>query len=123
VVIILIYLLCCLGHGQFGEVFVAKARGMRGSSSDDEGVVVMVKSLQTRDEAALHDFKREMDMHHKLRHENIARLLGLCRDADPHLMITEYTDWVSHAIRSYTYKCILFFTVVRITLILCRAPI
>ncbi|XP_059479817.1 inactive tyrosine-protein kinase 7-like [Neocloeon triangulifer] len=82
-----------LGHGQFGEVFVAKAKGMRGSISDEEGVVVMVKSLQTRDEISLQEFKREMDMFHKLRHEHIVRLLGLCRDADPHFMITEYTDW------------------------------
>ncbi|CAB3378154.1 Hypothetical predicted protein [Cloeon dipterum] len=83
-----------LGHGQFGEVFVAKAKGMKGSGgADDEGVVVMVKALQTRDEHALQEFKREMDMYHKLRHEHIARLLGLCRDTDPHYVISEYTDW------------------------------
>lgn len=54
----------------------------------------MVKSLQTRDEHVQVDFRRECDMFAKLSHANIARLLGICRDVEPHYMIMEYTDMV-----------------------------
>ncbi|XP_063220526.1 inactive tyrosine-protein kinase 7-like [Bacillus rossius redtenbacheri] len=83
-----------LGRCQYGEVFLAKAHGVRDGEGKDKESVVMVKSLlQTRDDGALMEFKRELDMFHKLQHENIAKMLGLCREVDPHYMILEYTDW------------------------------
>ncbi|KAG8547264.1 hypothetical protein GDO81_028715, partial [Engystomops pustulosus] len=78
-----------LGRGEFGEVFLAKAQGIDSGSKD---AVVVVKSLQTRDEQLQMDFRRELDMFSKLSHINVVRLLGQCREAEPHYMILEYVD-------------------------------
>ncbi|XP_054146361.1 inactive tyrosine-protein kinase 7 isoform X3 [Melozone crissalis] len=78
-----------LGRGEFGEVFLAKAKG----AEDGEGeALVLVKSLQTRDEQLQLDFRREAEMFGKLNHPNVVRLLGLCREAEPHYMVLEYVD-------------------------------
>ncbi|KAG9468727.1 inactive tyrosine-protein kinase 7 [Eleutherodactylus coqui] len=78
-----------LGRGEFGEVFLAKAQGIDSGSKD---AVVMVKALQTRDEQLQMDFRRELDMFTKLNHNNVVRLLGHCREAEPHYTILEYVD-------------------------------
>lgn len=78
-----------LGRGEFGEVFLAKAQGIDAGGKD---AVVLVKALQTRDEQLQMDFRREMDMFSKLNHANVVRLLGQCREAEPHYMILEYVD-------------------------------
>uniref|UniRef100_A0A4W4HRD6 Inactive tyrosine-protein kinase 7 n=1 Tax=Electrophorus electricus TaxID=8005 RepID=A0A4W4HRD6_ELEEL len=75
-----------LGKGEFGEVFLAKAK------ISEEEEVVLVKSLQSRDEQLHTEFRRESDMFAKLSHPNITHLLGLCRDSEPHYMVLEYTD-------------------------------
>uniref|UniRef100_A0A6I8PCW9 Protein tyrosine kinase 7 (inactive) n=1 Tax=Ornithorhynchus anatinus TaxID=9258 RepID=A0A6I8PCW9_ORNAN len=78
-----------LGKGEFGDVFLAKAQGL------EEGVaetLVLVKSLQSRDEQLQLDFRREFEMFGKLSHANVVRLLGLCREVEPHYMILEYVD-------------------------------
>uniref|UniRef100_A0A673KQV2 Inactive tyrosine-protein kinase 7-like n=1 Tax=Sinocyclocheilus rhinocerous TaxID=307959 RepID=A0A673KQV2_9TELE len=77
-----------LGKGEFGEVLLAKAK----AAEDEEETVVLVKSLQARDEQMQLDFRRECDMFAKLSHANVARLLGICREVEPHYMILEYTD-------------------------------
>lgn len=72
-------------------MFLAKAKG----AEDAEGeVLVLVKSLQTRDEQLQLDFRREAEMFGKLNHANVVRLLGLCREAEPHYMVLEYVDLV-----------------------------
>lgn len=79
------------GKSEFGEVFLAKAQGL------EEGVaetLVLVKSLQSRDEQQQLDFRRELEMFGKLSHPNVVRLLGLCREAEPHYMVLEYVDLV-----------------------------
>ncbi|KAF7669069.1 hypothetical protein LDENG_00245330 [Lucifuga dentata] len=78
-----------LGKGEFGEVLLSKAKGIE---EGDEETVVLVKSLQTRDEQLQLDFRREAEMFAKLSHANVVRLLGLCREAEPHYMILEYYD-------------------------------
>ncbi|XP_021932261.1 inactive tyrosine-protein kinase 7-like isoform X2 [Zootermopsis nevadensis] len=83
-----------LGRGVFGEVFLARAKGLHDGEDKEKETVVMVKSLQnTQEDSALQEFKRELDMFHKLQHQHVARLLGMCREADPHYMILEYSDW------------------------------
>ncbi|GAB1301123.1 Inactive tyrosine-protein kinase 7 [Apodemus speciosus] len=80
-----------LGKSEFGEVFLAKAQGI------EEGVaetLVLVKSLQSKDEQQQLDFRREFEMFGKLSHANVVRLLGLCREAEPHYMVLEYVDLV-----------------------------
>lgn len=77
-------------------MFLAKGKSFKEDMSEAEGeTLVMVKALQTRDETALLEYKREIDMYHKLCHENVAKLRRLCREMDPHYMIMEYSDWVS----------------------------
>ncbi|XP_063047864.1 inactive tyrosine-protein kinase 7 [Engraulis encrasicolus] len=78
-----------LGKGEFGEVLLAKAKGIE---EGEEETVVLVKNLQARDEQLQADFRREADMFAKLSHPNIVRMLGLCRDQEPHCMILEYVD-------------------------------
>ncbi|KAM7409061.1 hypothetical protein PAMA_002664 [Pampus argenteus] len=78
-----------LGKGEFGEVLLSKAKGME---EREEETVVLVKSLQTRDEQLQLDFRREAEMFAKLSHPNVVRLLGVCREAEPHYMILEYYD-------------------------------
>ncbi|PNF37482.1 hypothetical protein B7P43_G14863 [Cryptotermes secundus] len=90
-----------LGRGKFGEVFLARAKGLQEGEDKEKETVVMVKSLQnTREDSALQEFKRELDMFHKLQHQHIVQLLGLCCEANPHYMILEYSDWVC----ACTYK-------------------
>uniref|UniRef100_A0A3P9ILN3 Inactive tyrosine-protein kinase 7 n=1 Tax=Oryzias latipes TaxID=8090 RepID=A0A3P9ILN3_ORYLA len=81
-----------LGKGEFGEVLLAKAKGIE---EGEEETVVLVKSLQTRDEQLQQDFRREAEMFSKLSHANVVRLLGLCREAEPHYMVLEYYDRMS----------------------------
>ncbi|KAM9364521.1 inactive tyrosine-protein kinase 7 [Pholidichthys leucotaenia] len=78
-----------LGKGEFGEVLLSKAKGIE---DGEEETVVLVKSLQTRDEQLQLNFRREAEMFAKLSHPNVVRLLGLCREAEPHYMILEYYD-------------------------------
>ncbi|XP_075770592.1 inactive tyrosine-protein kinase 7-like, partial [Pelodiscus sinensis] len=78
-----------LGKGEFGEVFLAKATGLPEGEAE---ALVLVKSLQARDEQLQLDFRREAEMFGKLSHPNVGRLLGLCREAEPHYMVLEYGD-------------------------------
>lgn len=81
----------CSGKGEFGEVLLSKAKGIEESEVE---AVVLVKSLQSRDEQLQSNFRREAEMFAKLNHPNVVRLLGLCREAEPHYMILEYYDLV-----------------------------
>ncbi|XP_029637043.1 inactive tyrosine-protein kinase 7 isoform X1 [Octopus sinensis] len=79
-----------LGKGLYGDVFLAQARNIRESESES---LVVVKSLLNKDEQLFFEFKHEMDMFSRLEHPNITKLLGVCREAEPNFMITEYCDW------------------------------
>ncbi|KAH9496200.1 Inactive tyrosine-protein kinase 7 [Bulinus truncatus] len=79
-----------IGKGQFGDVFLAKARAI---NSMEPETLVVVKSLLMKGEAISMEFHNEMEMYSKLEHPNIVRLLGVCREAEPMFMITEYCDW------------------------------
>lgn len=80
------------GKGEFGEVLLSKAKCIE---ENQEDTVVLVKSLQTRDEQLQLDFRREAEMFGKLSHPNVVRLLGLCRETEPHYVILEYYDLVN----------------------------
>lgn len=105
------------GKGEFGEVLLCKGKGIEESK---EETVVLVKSLQTRDEQLQLDFRREAEMFAKLSHPNIVRLLGLCREAEPHYMILEYYDlvtssqWKKKTVSSFRFsqKCSSWFVFV-----------
>ncbi|XP_037080569.1 inactive tyrosine-protein kinase 7-like [Pollicipes pollicipes] len=82
-----------LGQGEFGDVYLARARGLAEPPAED--AIVMVKSLlHARDEAALAEFAREAELYGKLTpHAAVARLLALVQDGEPHLLVLEYSDW------------------------------
>lgn len=78
-----------LGRGEFGEIYSTKYQ-----INDEKEQLVMVKSLLiTKDEIILQEFKRHLDLLNKLNHENIVKLIGLCREIEPDYMIIEFTDW------------------------------
>lgn len=72
-------------------MFLAKAQGVEEGAAE---TLVLVKSLQSKDEQQQLDFRREWEMFGKLNHANVVRLLGLCREAEPHYMVLEYVDLV-----------------------------
>ena len=88
-----------LGRGEYGDVFVAKARGIRGATDVDaatgvpNSTLVFVKSLLTKDDNQRYEFKLEVEKYAKLNHANVAPLLALCREVEPHFMIIEYPEW------------------------------
>uniref|UniRef100_A0A672LGZ6 Protein tyrosine kinase 7 (inactive) n=1 Tax=Sinocyclocheilus grahami TaxID=75366 RepID=A0A672LGZ6_SINGR len=86
-----------LGRGVFGEVFLAKARAIEETEPE---TLVLVKSLESREETHRSEFRRELEMFSKLNHAHVVRLLGICRETQPHYMILEYVDLVLN-----TFKC------------------
>ena len=79
-----------LGNGSYGNVFLAKASEIvEGESSS----VVVVQSLTSKDDEVKKDFMKKMEML-ALKHENIAKLLGICREDDPMYLISEYPEQV-----------------------------
>ncbi|XP_034837621.1 tyrosine-protein kinase-like otk isoform X1 [Maniola hyperantus] len=92
--------LITLGRGEFGDVMLAKIdmtqiTKLRNKDEDLEPQLkpVLVKALTTKDEVQLAEFRRQLDLFSRVRHEHIARLIGLCNEADPHYMLLEHTDW------------------------------
>lgn len=91
-------------------MLLSKAKGI---DESEEETVVLVKYLQSRDEQVQSDFRREAEMFAKLSHPSVVRLLGLCREAEPHCMILEYYDLVNtHQLkqRCDVGGCFLFFS-------------
>ncbi|KAF0304392.1 Inactive tyrosine-protein kinase 7 [Amphibalanus amphitrite] len=83
-----------LGKGEFGDVYLAGGRcGSEPSAADNS--MVMVKALMdVRDEQAVTEFAREAELFGKLSpHAAVARCVALLREAEPHLLVLEYSDW------------------------------
>lgn len=87
-------------------MLLCKAKGIEES---EEEMVVLVKSLQTRDEQLQLDFRREAEMFGKLSHPNVARLLGLCKEAEPHYMILDYYDLVTKIATHWQSACLFLY--------------
>lgn len=72
-------------------MFLAKARGIRAGEIETQ---VVVKSLLSKEDPHYYEFQREMDMYARLDHNNVIKMLGVCREVEPQFYITEYCDWV-----------------------------
>lgn len=72
-------------------MFLAKARGIRAGEIETQ---VVVKSLLSKEDHHYYEFQREMEMYARLDHNNVIRLLGVCREVEPQFYITEHCDWV-----------------------------
>ena len=81
-----------LGHGKYGKVYIAKARGINEGEIE---VVVAVKQLAAENEDARQAFDHELEMLTQLKHPNVIKLLGVCVKDFPLLMITDYSEHVS----------------------------
>lgn len=64
------------------------------SKNDDNSVrYAMLKALnKVKDENVCVEFRRQLDMFRAVSHRNVVKLLGLCRDKDPHYLVLEHTD-------------------------------
>ena len=86
------YRIMSTGKGCYGDVFLAKAKGLRASEPE---VLVVVKSLLTKGERETREFYAEMDLFARVEHPSVVHFIGACREVEPHFLITEYCDWVS----------------------------
>ena len=83
-----------IGDGQFGEVHIGEAEGVNAVLGNEfrncARIVVAIKKLKPEvDKNIKDDFFKEVKIMASLRHENVVRLLGVCKD-DPMCMIVEY---------------------------------
>ena len=83
-----------IGDGQFGEVHIGEAEGLDkllgGEFKNIQRMTVAIKTLKLDvDKNIKNEFFKEVKAMASLRHMNVIRLLGVCRD-DPMCMIVEY---------------------------------
>ncbi|CAH8482718.1 unnamed protein product [Heterobilharzia americana] len=79
-----------LGKGEFGDVFLARARHIQ------EGEVqslVLVKSLSSRDSVHINEFHRQLELFGQSDHDYVTRLLGVCMEQEPFYILLEYCEW------------------------------
>jgi len=89
------------GKGFYGDVFLSKAFGLGGGGggeqAGDAGSLVLVKSLLSHHDVYQAEFSRELDLFSRVSHQHVVRLLGVCRDVEPLLLVTDYCEWVSES--------------------------
>lgn len=62
-------------------------------TADETVNYALIKALnKVKDESICIEFRRQLDMFRAISHRNVVRLLGLCRDKDPHYLVLEHTD-------------------------------
>ena len=82
---------CAPGHGEFGVVAAGSARG--GIRDLDGDVPVAVKQCHEGAQAEeIAAFVAEAELMKRFRHPNIVRLLGVCTEKEPLLLIFELMD-------------------------------
>ncbi|XP_044740104.1 proto-oncogene tyrosine-protein kinase ROS [Chrysoperla carnea] len=76
-----------LGSGAFGEVFEGKAKCLDGIAGETRVAVKTLRKGASPQERS--EFLREAQLMAHFKHKHILRLLGVCRDNDPHFIIME----------------------------------
>ncbi|KAJ0183261.1 hypothetical protein K1T71_001237 [Dendrolimus kikuchii] len=79
-----------LGSGAFGKVYEGVARQVNGATTDTKVAVKTLRKGATEQEKM--EFRREAALMSNFKHEHILRLLGVCRDDDPHYIIMELME-------------------------------
>ena len=77
------------GKGKYGDVYLAKM--LLPKSKDQEGLTVIVKSDS---KIGLNDLDHDVNTFSNIEHVNLARILHVCRKAEPMLVIAEHCEWV-----------------------------
>lgn len=78
-----------LGRTHYGDVFLAKAYGIR---EREQETLVVVKSLVSSADHHRNEFQHEVEMFRRLNHQYIVPLLGLCKETEPVFTIYEYCE-------------------------------
>lgn len=91
-----------IGTGQFGEVWIAEASGLEviydtiGHYNSwglaDTGKVAVKKLKDSVDKEVEGEFMKEVEVMSQLTNENVVRLLGICNERSPLLMVVEYME-------------------------------
>ncbi|KAM3843930.1 BDNF/NT-3 growth factors receptor [Vipera latastei] len=76
-----------LGEGAFGKVFLAECYNL---CSEQDKILVAVKTLKDASDNARKDFHREAELLTNLQHEHIVKFYGVCVEGDPLIMVFEY---------------------------------
>lgn len=79
------------GRTHYGDVFLAKAYGIR---EREQETLVVVKSLVSSADHHRNEFQHEVEMFRRLNHQHIIPLLGLCKETEPVFTIYEYCERV-----------------------------
>ena len=89
-----------LGTGQFGQVILAKTKGIKlkdlgmseKESDSSKNTLVAIKKLKPDAESSLMEaFDKEVKFMSRLKHDNVVRLLGVCTDTESFIMM-EYME-------------------------------
>ena len=89
-----------LGNGQFGQVILARTRGLslvdmklsETNNNRQHSILVAVKKLKTDAETGLYEaFNKEVKFMSRLNHDNVIRLLGVCYKTERFIMM-EYME-------------------------------
>ncbi|VDO93215.1 unnamed protein product, partial [Schistosoma curassoni] len=84
---------CCFtGKGEFGDVFLARARHIQEGEAQS---LVLVKSLTSCDSVHINEFHRQLELFGQSDHDYVTRLLGVCMEQEPFYILLEYCEWVS----------------------------
>lgn len=78
------------GKGKYGDVYLAKM--LLPKYTDQEGLTVIVKSNSN---FGLNDLDHDVNTFSNIEHVNLAKILHVCRKAEPMLIIAEHCEWVS----------------------------
>ena len=89
-----------LGNGQFGQVILARTRGLslmdlklsETNSNRQHSILVAVKKLKSDAETGLYEaFNKEVKFMSRLNHDNVIRFLGVCYSGERFIMM-EYME-------------------------------
>ena len=80
-----------VGEGQFGKVYLAKAKEI---VEGEEETKVAVKTTKVQSAEAAEDFRKEIEIMTAFKHPNIIALLGVCTTDFPLYIILEFMSEV-----------------------------
>mmetsp|Transcript_5233 Transcript_5233/g.8007 ORF Transcript_5233/g.8007 Transcript_5233/m.8007 type:complete len:312 (+) Transcript_5233:151-1086(+) len=77
----------CLGKGKFGNVYLARTK------ADRRVVALKVLFKEEIEKSELqHQLKREVEIHHRIKHDNVVRLFAYFHDATRVYLVLEYVS-------------------------------
>jgi Leucine-rich repeat (LRR) protein len=79
-----------IGHGEFGVVMEASAVGLPGAGRSKGVATVAVKLMKDKSESAHASFADEALRLQPLEHVNVCRLLAVCFESEPRMIVLEF---------------------------------